>query len=268
MSFFPTASAAPRVGAAAGWRSIVFPVLTLAVLLALWSAVCLRQIYPDSVLPAPWTVASGFAEEARAGHLLNDTTISLFRVGVGYACSVVAGVPLGLLLGRRLAARLALLPLINFLRSISPIAWIPFAILWFPIGHGATIFLIFLATFPPIALSTVAAVAGVPSVYFRVARDYDLQGAALLWRVILPAALPPLLTALRVAVGLAWLVMVAAEMIAGDGGLGYLINDARNNARPDLVVVGMITIGGIGIVLDRLLMLFTRIPSLRWGYDR
>jgi NitT/TauT family transport system permease protein len=181
---------------------------------------------------------------------------------------VVAAVPLGLLMGRSLAWRTALMPWVNFFRSISPIAWIPFAIVWFGIGDPPAIFIIFLATFFQIVLATTAASASVPKVYYRVAEDLGMRDRDILFQITLPAILPQLVTALRVAIGVAWMVVVAAEMIAVRSGLGYLIIDARNALRMDLVVVGMMTIGVIGIGLDALFSRLTRIPSLRWGFER
>jgi NitT/TauT family transport system permease protein len=125
-----------------------------------------------------------------------------------------------------------------------------------------------MSTFFPIALATVAAVAGIPAVTFRVAQDYGFRGAELLTQVTLPAILPQVIAALRVTAGLAWVVVVAAEMVAGRDGLGFAVWDARNNLRVDILVVVMIVIGTIGVALDRLLVQLTRIPSVRWGYER
>jgi len=163
---------------------------------------------------------------------------------------------------------LAFLPIINFFRNLSPLAWIPFAILWFGVGDAASIFLIYLSAFFPVALATMAAVANIPAVYFRVAQDYGLQGAKKLTWVTLPAIMPQVITTLRVTAGLAWLVVVAAEMIAGRDGLGFAVMDTRNGLRTDLLVVEMIVIGLIGVVIDRALVRLTKIPSVRWGYER
>ena len=130
------------------------------------------------------------------------------------------------------------------------------------------IFLIFLSAFPPVALSVAAAVANIPSVYFQVARDYGLTGPQLLTRVTIPAIMPQLITALRVASGVSWLVVVAAEMLAGDVGLGFAVWDSRNGLRTDLLMVVMIVIGIIGVALDWALSKLTDLPSVRWGYER
>ena len=246
----------------------VLPAVVLLAALLIWAVISLLHLFPGSVFPSPIDVAHGFVEELRSGRLVDDIVASLFRVTTGFGLAAITGIPIGLWLGNHARARAAFLPLINFFRSLSPLAWIPFAILWFGIGDLPTVFLIFMASFFPLVLATVAAVANIPSVYFRVARDYGFNGGEMLTRVTLPAIAPQVITSLRVTAGLAWLVVVAAEMIAGRAGLGFAIWDARNGLRMDLLVCGMIVIGIIGIVLDRILLQLTKIPSVRWGYER
>lgn len=248
--------------------SVLLPLAVLVCALAVWQLLSVRGVFPESAFPSPKQSALGFREEVRNGHLYTDLIASLFRVALGFGLSVALGIPLGLLMGARLGARLALLPGLNFFRSLSPLAWIPFAILWFGIGDTPAIFLIFMAAFFPIALATMAAVADIPKIYFRVARDYDFRGVELLTKVTLPAIMPQTITTLRVTAGLSWVVVVAAEMIAGRDGLGFLIWDARNALRPDLVVVGMAVIGVLGVLIDVLIVQLKRIPSVRWGYER
>jgi NitT/TauT family transport system permease protein len=227
-----------------------------------------RPLFPSSLVPSPADVLAGFAEEMRGGRMIDDIIASLFRVTVGFGLATILGVPFGLWLGNNTLARAAFLPGVNFLRALSPLAWIGFAILWFGIGDKSAIFLIFMATFFPIVLATVAAVANIPAVFFRVARDYGLRGRDLLFEVTLPAIMPQLITALRVTAGLAWVVVVAAEMSGAQEGLGFAIHDARNGLRSDLLVVIMIVIGTIGVLIDRLLQRLANIPSVRWGYER
>lgn len=249
-------------------KAHLWSALVLLAALALWAALAALEVFPASAFPSPLDAARGFIEEVRSGRLINDLIASLFRVTAGFALAVGLGLPLGLWLGNRGRAQLALLPAINFFRNLSPLAWIPFAILWFGIGDPPAIFLIFMASFFPIVLATMAAVASVPAVYYRVARDYGFGDLELLTQVTLPAIAPQVITALRVTAGMAWVVVVAAEMIAGRDGLGFAIWDARNGLRMDLLVVGMAVIGVIGVVIDRLLVQLTRIPSVRWGYER
>jgi len=235
---------------------------------AVW-AVCSRaEMFPVGLVPSPLEVVQGFAEQVQRGRMFDDLIASLFRVTLGFLIAVVLGVPLGLFVGLKIHAREALLPTVNFFRSLSPLAWIPFALMWFGLGDKPAIFLIFMSSFFPMVLATAAAVANIPTVYFRVAKDFGLDRGKLLTQVTLPAIMPQVITALRVTAGMSWVVVVAAEMIAGRDGLGFLIQDARNQLRPDLLVVGMTAIGLIGVVLDRLLVQLTRIPSVRWGYEK
>ena len=246
----------------------LLPVVTGAILLAFWHLTTALGVFPPATIPPPVDVVHGFGQELRSGRLLADITASLYRVGVAFTLSVVLAVPLGLVVGRVRWVRAALLPWINFFRSLSPIAWIPFAIIWFGIGDAPAIFIIVLATSFQLVLATAAAAASVPQVYYRVADDLGYSKVAMLTRVTLPAIMPQLSTALRVAIGVAWMVVVAAEMLGVQSGLGYLISDGRSALRMDLVVVGMITIGVIGIALDLLFARIALIPSVRWGFER
>jgi NitT/TauT family transport system permease protein len=246
----------------------LLPVGTGLVLLATWWALSLGNVFPPGTMPAPDEVARTFAGEVTSGRLLDDTIASLYRVQLGFVLGAGAAIPLGLVIGGGARARAALLPWINFFRSLSPIAWIPFAVLWFGIGDPSAIFILFLATFFQLVLATAAASANVPKVYYRVAEDLGMTRRQVLFEVTFPAIAPQLITALRVAIGVAWMVVVAAEMLAVHSGLGFLIVDSRNALRMDLVVVGMISIGTIGILLDVWFARLTRVPSVRWGFDR
>src|SRR5262245_26073517 len=249
-------------------RDAILPVLVVIMAVGLWEVLAALKFFPESVFPSPGAVLKGFGEELSSGRLYSDLVASLFRVTTGFVLAAVLGIPLGLWLGERARARVALLPAINFFRNLSPLAWIPFAILWFGIGDKPAIFLIFMAAFFPIALATTSGVAGIPNVYFRVANDFGIHGFEQFIQVTWPAIAPQVITTLRVTAGLSWLVVVAAEMIAGRDGLGFAIWDARNGLRMDLLVVGMIVIGVIGVLIDRLLVQLMKIPSVRWGYER
>lgn len=223
----------------------------------------------SDLFPTPLEVARGIGELVQAGVLVKYVVASLFRVSWGFFLAMVLGVPIGLLLGWYAAAYRAFNPLIQIFRPISPIAWIPIAILWFGVSDLAPIFLIFLASFFPIVVASMAAVQNMQPVYLRAAENFGLSRFELFRRVIFPAALPQILTGLRIALGIAWLVVVAAEMIAVNSGLGYLIIDARNaGKRYDLVVAGMLMIGLIGLGLDSLFRQLERFDEIRWGYGR
>jgi NitT/TauT family transport system permease protein len=244
------------------------PFFVLIMLLLIWFLITYANLFPAYALPSPGAVWKSFLEEMKAGRLVNDIISSLWRVAVGFVISVILGIPAGLWLGQHLHARLAFVPMLNFFRFLSPLAWIPFAILWFHIGDKPAVFLIFMASFFPLSLATLSAVATIPSIYFRVARDYNYKGFELLSKVTFPAVLPEVITALRVSYGIAWVVIVAAEMVGCQDGLGYGIWEARNGLRLDSAVCYMIIIGLLGMGIDRLLAQLTRLPNVRWGYER
>ncbi len=246
---------------------IGLPLIVGVVLLAAWHAAV--RLADSDLFPTPVDVALGVVELIRKGLLLKYIVASLFRVTIGFGLAVVLGVPFGLLLGWFRNLFFAFNPIIQVLRPISPIAWIPIAILWFHVDDRAPIFLIFLASLFPILVSAMAAVQNIQPVYIRAARNFGLSQIGLFRQVIFPATLPQVLTGIRIALGVAWLVVVAAEMIAVNSGLGYLIIDARNaGKRYDLVVAGMMMIGLIGLGLDLLVRQLEKFDEVRWGYGR
>jgi NitT/TauT family transport system permease protein len=248
------------------WR-IVRPVGMVALFLTAWGLV-VRLSHSD-LFPTPGNVVRGIAELIEKGLLLKYIVASLFRVSWGFTLAVVLGVPLGLVLGWYSRAFQAFNPLIQIFRPISPIAWIPVAILWFGVSDAAPIFLIFLASVFPITVSAIAAVQNMQLVYLRAAQNFGLSTGELFRQVIFRACLPQIITGIRIALGVAWLVVVAAEMIAVNSGLGYLIIDARNaGKRYDLVVAGMVMIGLIGLILDLLVRQLEKFDEVRWGYSR
>jgi NitT/TauT family transport system permease protein len=254
---------------------LALPLGVIVIVLVVWqSAITISRAIDrsTSLLPTPWEVILGLTELAQKGLLLKYTVSTLFRVTWAYLTAVVVGLPLGLVMGWFPRVYQALNPLIQFLRPISPIAWIPVAIIWFGITETVPIYLIFYSSVFPIVVSATAAVQNIQTVYVRAARNFGLGRVEMFRRVILPATLPQILTGLRIALGIAWLVVVAAEMIVVNpqaGGLGYLIIDAGNQgARYDLVVAGMVMIGAIGLVLDLLVRQLERFDEIRWGYSQ
>jgi len=240
------------------------PFLSFFVLIVLWEFIVRKFHISPYKFPGPGQVARGLWDLASSGLLINYTIASLYRVTWGYYLAVLTGVPLGLILGVWARARAVLNPLIQFLRPISPLAWIPLALMWFGIGDPPAIFLIFLSSFFPMVVFTMSGVQDMKVTYLRVAENFGLKGLDLYLKVLLPGALPGILVGLRITLGTAWLVIVAAEMIAVKSGLGYLIVDARNSLRMDQVIGGMIVIGIIGLLLDRLIRTLEEIPEARW----
>jgi NitT/TauT family transport system permease protein len=242
------------------------PVAFIAVLLAIWQIAIMR--HPGQLLPSPWQVVGGLADLLHRGLLFKYVVASLFRVTWGFGLAVVLAIPLGLIIGWYHRADMALGPVIEVLRPISPLAWIPIAILWFGVGDLSAIFLIFLGCFFPLLLTTINAVRSIPEVYVNAGRNFGLRPFDLVSRVLYPAVVPQLLIGLRISLGVAWLVVVAAEMIAVNSGLGFLIVDARNAGnRYDLVVAGMVVIGIIGLLLDMAMRSLEKVKSFRWSYS-
>ena len=234
-------------------------------LLVVWAVLARRA--EAQLLPGPLGVLEGLVELARKGLLFRYLVASLFRVTWGYFAAVFLAIPLGITLGWYARAGRALGPILQLLRPISPLAWIPLAILWFGVGDLPAIFIVFLGAFFPLTLTTTNAVRNLSDVHVNVARNFGLSRRQILAKLILPAILPELIIGLRLALGIAWLVVVAGEMIAVSSGLGFLIVDARNAGnRYDLVFGGMVVIGLTGLALDIGMRRLERLPGLRWGY--
>ncbi len=251
----------------AGLQSWILPAGVSCCMIAGWDLAC--RWSGTEVFPDPGDTLAAFFELVESQRLWGDVAASLFRVTWGFLLAASVGIPLGLVVGWSAFTFRALNPIIQGLRPISPIAWIPISILWFGIGDGSGVFLIFLSSFFPITVGTMAAVRNISQVHRRSALNFGLSGLDLFRRVVLPAALPQIITSLRIALGVAWLVIVAAEMVGMETGLGFLINDARNaGSRYDLVAATMILIGAIGIVLDFLIRRLERFDEVRWGYAR
>jgi NitT/TauT family transport system permease protein len=248
-------------------RNVLPSVAVFAAVLALWWLVV--RATGSVVFPTPLMVLTGTLELARDGTLWEHIGASLFRVGTGFTLAVLVAVPLGLWMGWVRGAYTTLNPVFQMLRPISPIAWIPLAILWFGVGDVSPIFLIFISSVFPMIVQTVAGVHTIEQRYLRAAANFGVSRRTLFRRVVIPAVLPQVIVGMRIGLGVAWLVVVAAEMIALRSGLGYLIIDSRNAGnRYDLVIAGMIIIGLIGLMLDRLMRVAEGMKIVRWRYAR
>lgn len=246
-------------------EKIFWPLLATALFLALWHYSVIWS--GTKIFPSPREVENGLAELLRHHVLWADIRDSLRRVGIGFGIAACLGIPTGLLLGWYPAMNQVVNPVMQILRPISPIAWIPVAIIFFGVGDGAAVFLIVLGSFFPIVVASIDGVSNVPSMYRRAGRNFGLTPIQLLSRVVFPAALPQIIVGLRIALGIAWLVVVAAEMIAVDSGLGFLVIDSRNSGkRYDLVVAAILLIGLIGLVLDFAFRRLEKLKPVRWGF--
>lgn len=248
-------------------KRILPPLIVIVVLIAGW---WITVVHTASVIfPTPLQVVTGTLELAQDGTLWEHIGSSLMRVGTGFLLAIIVAIPMGLWMGRVEAAYTTLNPIFQILRPISPIAWIPLAILWFGVGNVSPIFLIFIASVFPMIVQTAAGVHTIERRYLRAAENFGVSRYVLFRQVIIPAVLPEIIVGMRITLGVAWLVVVAAEMIALRSGLGYMIMDSRNAGnRYDLVIAGMIIIGIIGLMLDGATRLLEKLKSVRWRYGR
>ena len=243
----------------------ILSILAFSIILLLWELTVRFSGWSEHVFPGPSIVIVSLWELIVDGTLFKHAVASLFRVTAGFYLAMLFGIPLGIFLGRLETARLFLNPIIHFLRPISPLAWIPLSMLWFGIGDKPAVFLIFLSSFFPLVVSTTIAVSSINPIYFQVASNFNFSRSEVVMKIVIPAIIPEVVTALRLTVTIAWLVVVAAEMIAVQSGLGYLILDSRNALRMDYVMDGMIAIGIIGLFLDSIMRRLGRTDSAFWG---
>lgn len=252
-----------RWGWTGGWRGL----LVLAGLLALWEGLP-RIGWTDPVLLPPFSeVAGRLVGLLLSGELLRHAGASVARVLVGYLLSLLVALPLGFYLGLSERAEPFARLTVQLLRPLAPPAWIPLAVLWFGIGNMPAIFIIFIGTVLTVLVGTMGAVRGVDKRLVQAALTLGASRLRAVLAVVLPAALPELLTLMRLGMGLAWMCVVAAEMVAVSQGLGYLILGARNTFSTDIVLAGMLAIGLLGLGFDGVLR-WAQGHLLRWQVGR
>jgi len=253
------------VGTIANNLKKLLPVVSIAVFLLFWQYS--SGFYSSTLLPSPLEVLAALFELIERGVLAEHITVSILRFLAGYILAVIFAVPLGIMFGYYPLFHFAVDPLIQVLRPISPIAWFPLAVLWFGIGNAPAVFIIFLASFFPLLLSTLDSVRQIPSIYFKVAANFGAGKRTVFFKVILPAAFPGIMVGLHIAVGTAWIHLVAGEMLGSQSGLGYLIVDSRNFLRTDWIIVGMLTVGIIGLVIYNIMKMFEIFIKKIWGVE-
>ena len=261
-------------------KAIAHGAIVPLVLLLIWEACARAGWVSEVVMPAPTAVAAkwwesllpaqpfdaaqqGYVAWLFSGELIHDAMSSLIRVVAGFVVGAGLALPLGLVMGARPKLYDLFNPLLQVLRPIPPIAYIPLAILWFGLGNPPSIFLIAIGAFFPVLMNTIAGVRHVDSIYIRAARNLGAGQWVLFTRVILPAATPYILAGVRIGIGTAFIVVIVSEMIAVNDGLGFRILEAREYFWSDKIIAGMVTIGIIGLCID---MAVSRLNShlLRW----
>ncbi|WP_085939915.1 ABC transporter permease [Azospirillum sp. B4] len=262
------------------WLAALQGAVVPLVLLVIWQAASSSGLVNAKILPSPVAVAvrwwaylmpadpydpanGGYIAWIFSGELITDAIGSLYRVVMGFLVGAVLALPLGLAMGASRAAFRWLNPLVEVLRPIPPIAYIPLSILWFGLGNPPAIFLISLGAFFPVLVNTIAGVRQVDGIYLRAARNLGAGPITIFRRVMLPAATPYILSGVRIGIGTAFIVVIVSEMIAVNNGLGFRILEAREYFWSDKIIAGMLTIGLLGLAIDSGV---TRINNhlLRW----
>src|SRR5262249_30062108 len=230
--------------------------LSLAIGLIAWQLISLQ--YDVYFFPSPADAWSAFRELAEDGTLASSTIDSARRILIGWGLGMIVGVPIGLVMGRFAFVRRLLDPYIEFFRFVPPISFVTLAIIWFGVGEASKVVLIFYTSVFIVTISTIAGVMGVNSLMLRAAASLGAGPISTMFLVIIPASVPEIVTGARLAMGNSFLTIVSAEIIAAQHGLGALIWKSRNSGRTEWVFVGIITLGILGFVFDRIIRVIVR----------
>ncbi len=246
---------------------VAAPILGLLVFLTIWYAISQMGSIPG---PAKtWEAAKVVFSDPFYKNGPNDQGIawkiggSLSRVGIGFGLAALVGIPLGFMIGRFLFLRNMFEPVISLLRPVSPLAWLPIGLLVFKGADPAAIWTIFISSIWPMVINTAVGVQRIPQDYLNVARVLNLSEWKVFSKILFPAVLPYMLTGVRLSIGVAWLVIVAAEMLTGGVGIGFWIWDEWNNLKVENIIIAIFVIGVIGLLLEHALLLIAK----RWQYD-
>jgi NitT/TauT family transport system permease protein len=266
----------PRIN----WHKIGVGIIVPLILIVIWQLFSSLGLVNKHILPSPYSVLNrwviyllpkktyvdsglGYFSWIFSGELIEDILNSMFRVISGFVIGAGIALPLGLLMGKSKKIYAYIDPLIQILRPIPPIAYIPLAILWFGLGNPPAIFLISIGAFFPILINTIAGVRNVDGIYIRAARNLGANQLTMFIRIILPAAIPYILSGVRIGIGTSFIVVIVAEMIAVNNGLGFRILEAREYFWSDKIIAGMLSIGFLGLSID---LVVTKLNNylLRW----
>lgn len=228
-----------------------------------WLATDIFEFFPAYALPSPITVVKGFIFKLSHtapdnGTLFQHILASLKVAFAGYTLGAVVGIPLGITMAWNKTFDLIVTPLFDLIRPVPTIAWIPLMIIWFGIGLPAKAAIVFMSSFTPCVINSYSGIKSTSNVHLWVAETFGASRMHMLRTVAIPSALPQIFTGLRISLGSSWTALAAAEMLAASQGLGFMIQLNRQLARPDLIIVGMLTIGAIGAFLSKLLSLLEK----------
>ncbi|WP_291379535.1 MULTISPECIES: nitrate ABC transporter permease [Achromobacter] len=244
-------------------KAVVGPVAGFALFVLVWQVVAMR--IPEIPTPgATWHAAVELFSDPFYDNGPNDKGIgwnllaSLERVAIGFGLAALVGIPVGFAIGRYAAVRAMFSPIVSLLRPVSPLAWLPLGLLLFKAANPAAIWAIFICSIWPMIINTAVGVSRVPQDYLNVARVLNLSEWKVTTKVLLPAVLPYMLTGVRLSIGTAWLVIVAAEMLTGGTGIGFWLWDEWNNLKVEHIVIAIFVIGIVGLLLETLLVALAR----------
>jgi len=261
----------PHSALAAAWSGLrgLRILLPFVVLVAIWWAIKASGDLPDDVLVSPLQVWHAFVHLVTHGVMAEYASTSLTMIGVAALISMLVGVPIGFAVGTNRYAAHSLEGFLRFLQSISGIAWLPLAIIWFGFSHTTTLVIVIYSLIVPIIFNTMIGVRAIPENYALALRSLGAGRFRLVTDVYLPGALPSIVVGLRLGMGYGWRALIAAEMLVRKGGLGDLIFGARTFGQIDRIIVGMIMIGCLYIVVDRLIVQpIENVTVARWGMLR
>ena len=239
--------------------------ISFAILIVIWQLIYTVGGFNKALFPSPYDALLALKELFTEESVMTDIGASMARFATGYIISVICAVFFGLILGRLPNIFKYINPVIQLLRPMSPMAWLPFIVLWFGIGDIPAVVIIFISAFFPVLLSTVSAVGKIDPIYMKVSKSFGIKQPQLMWKIILPASFPQIANSIHLALGTAWVFLVAGEMVGSQSGLGYLIIDSRNNLRADTLMAVIIIIGIIGLLLDTVLGLLEKQILKKWG---
>jgi sulfonate transport system permease protein len=239
---------------------IALPVLIIAV----WKAADIAGYIVSYTMPPPEDIVITAVEFYNDGTLLEHIKASFIRVIEGFGIALVLALFFGVIIGLNRRFERFTDSVLQIIKPIPPIAWIPLAILWFGIGEASKIYIIAIGAFFPILVNTVEGIKNIDSRYLELSLVYEAPRSRVIWRVILPGALPFIMVGVRLGLGMGWICVVAAELIAANSGIGYMLMDGRSLSRPDMVILGMIVIGIIGKLMDDILRFLSK-KAIRWN---
>ncbi|WP_411678613.1 ABC transporter permease [Clostridium thailandense] len=244
-------------------KGLIIPII----IIILWSGASLLKLFNDYIIPSPWTICSTAYELIKSGELIRHLAVSFFRVFIGFFVTFIIAFPSAIFIGSKEKAIYYFEPFLEFMRHIPPIAVIPILILWFGIGETSKLAVIFLATFFPIFLNTLNGVTNYDKKLLEVGQVLGFSNKDKFFKIILPQAVPSILIGMQLGLGYSWRSLMGAELIAASSGIGYMIMDAEQLSRPDIIIVGIFSMGIVGYIVDYFFIKITKKIMTSYGKE-